>query len=390
MSERPAWRRTTIMVDFLLVFAFASVLILPLYKYKYLDKWASIESTFISDARFLKENWPSPRWQPLWYGGTRFDYVYPPALRYGTAVLAKYYPRMTEARAYHIYIAFFYSLGIGGVYLLVRLMSRSRGAAYLAAIGTALTSPSFLFIADIRHDSWLWHPQRLGALVRYGEGPHISALGCIPLALAATWLALEEFRPAWLAAAAVMCALVVSNNFYGATALAIFFPVLTWSVWITRRDRTVWLRAGAIAILSYGLTASWLVPSYIRITTENLRLVAQPGNNWSRLLALAVIAAYLAASARWARGRVDRQYRVFVTGILLLFTLNVLGHHYFRFRVTGEPLRHVPELDMVLIIAWAECLRLLWLRTTFRVASRIAATMIVIATLATSYRYVTQ
>ena len=29
-----------------------------------------------------------------------------------SAVLAKYYPRMTEARAYHLYIAFFYSLGI--------------------------------------------------------------------------------------------------------------------------------------------------------------------------------------------------------------------------------------------------------------------------------------
>lgn len=38
----------------------------------------SIESSFIAEARFLVEQWPHPQWQPLWYAGTRFDYLYPP------------------------------------------------------------------------------------------------------------------------------------------------------------------------------------------------------------------------------------------------------------------------------------------------------------------------
>ena len=99
-------RRKKILLDFLLVFLFAAVLIRPYFKAKYTDKWASIESTFIADARFLSEHWPHPQWQPLWYAGTRFDYIYPPALRYGTAAISKvtgFWP----VKAYHFYVAFF-------------------------------------------------------------------------------------------------------------------------------------------------------------------------------------------------------------------------------------------------------------------------------------------
>src|SRR6266404_2934332 len=130
MKPGAASVRFSLPLDFVLVFLLAAALIWPLFKIKYADKWASIESTFIADARFLKEHWPHPQWQPLWYGGTRFDYVYPPALRYGTAALAKFYP-MTEARAYHLYTAFFYCLGIAGVYLFVRVACGSRRAGAL-------------------------------------------------------------------------------------------------------------------------------------------------------------------------------------------------------------------------------------------------------------------
>src|SRR5215470_13836071 len=252
---------------------FAAALIWPLFKVKYLNKWDSIESTFIADARFLKEHWPHPLWQPLWYGGTRFDYIYPPALRYGTAALAKYYP-MTEARAYHLYTAIFYCIGIAGVYLFVRMASGSRISGWLSAGASALLSPSFLFIKEMRWDSWLHHPVRLGALVRYGEGPHITAFGLLPIALAAV-LGIRERSLFPIAAAAACCALVVSNNFYGATALAISFPILVWSLWITTQNRRIWLRALPIPALAYGLVACWLTPSYLRVTLTNMRLVSQ-------------------------------------------------------------------------------------------------------------------
>src|SRR5207249_10704524 len=181
-------RSALIQADFLIIFLLTAALIWPLFKANYLDKWASIESIFISDARFLKDHWPQPQWQPLWYGGTRFDYIYPPALRYGTAGLAKLYS-ITEARAYHLYAAFFYCVSMAGVFLFVRLASGARGPAWLAAAASAVLSPIFLFVRDWRIDSWMHHPTRLGVLVRYGEGPHMSAFALIPIALAASYMA---------------------------------------------------------------------------------------------------------------------------------------------------------------------------------------------------------
>ena len=354
--------RKTLLLDCSLIFVLAAVLIWPLFQVKYVDNWASIESTFIADARFLKQHWPHPNWQPLWYGGTRFDFVYPPALRYGTAVLAKYYPRMTEARAYHIYTAFFYCLGIAGVYVFARLIGGRRKSAWLAAIASAVASPCFLFLPDLRVDSYILTPQRLGVLLRYGEGPHMTALAILPFAMAASYRALVAWRPVALAAAALLCALVVSNNFYGATTLAIWFPILMWSVWITHLDRWMLARAVAIVALAYGLTAFWLTPSYIQVTLNNLKLVAEPGNARSVWTTLAVWMAYILASDRFARGRRDRIYPTLLWGTFLLFSLNVIGHYLFQFRVIGEPARMVPEFDLAFILLGAEGLHWLWSR----------------------------
>jgi hypothetical protein len=387
MSAEAGSRKAFLRADFILVFLLTAVLIWPLFKAKYLDKWASIESTFISDARFLKEHWPHPQWQPLWYGGARFDYIYPPALRYGTAALAKFYP-MTTARAYHLYIAFFYCIGIAGVYLLVRIACGSRGAAWLAAAASALLSPSLLFLPAWRADSWLHHPTRFGVLIRYGEGPHMTALALLPIALAASFLALREQRSRATAMAAIFCALVVSNNFYGAVALAICFPILLWSVWITYRNNGVWLRALTIPALAYGLTAFWLVPSYFLVTSYNLKLVSEPGNTWSIWVTLAVCAAYVFLTAKWARGKPELVYTVFVAGLALFFTLDVLGNQFFGFRVSGEPGRLTPELDLVLILLVVEGLRWLWIRDT--AGSRAFALALVLMSFATALPYARQ
>ena len=125
-------------------------------------------------------------------------------------------------------------------------------------------------------------PVRLGVLAKYGEGPHMTALAFIPIALAFTWLALEHGwrRPGALALAALGCAAVTSNNFYGATSLAVFYPILVWSFWITRQDKRIFVTAAVIPVLAYGLTAFWLVPSYFKVTTENMKYVSEHGTTW--------------------------------------------------------------------------------------------------------------
>jgi multidrug transporter EmrE-like cation transporter len=212
----------------------------------------------------------------------------------------------------------------------------------------------------MRWDSQHLAPWRLWVLLRYGEGPHISSLALLPFALAFAWLALERRRPASLAAAAVCSALVALTNFYGATALAIFYPILVWSLWVTHRDNRMWLRAAAIPALAYGLSAFWLTPSYLRITIENLRYVSSPGNAWSWRCCCLAAAAFLLFRCAARLAKPDRAYAVFVSGGLLFMGLNVLGHFYFNFRVIGEPHRLVPELDLAMILAGVELLRRLW------------------------------
>src|SRR5438552_1514284 len=103
--------RRSIFIDTAVLVVLTGALIWPLFQLTYMDNWASIESTFIADGRMLSENLPHPGWQPLWYCGTRFDYIYPPALRYGTALISKW-GGIASARAYHLFTAIFYVFGI--------------------------------------------------------------------------------------------------------------------------------------------------------------------------------------------------------------------------------------------------------------------------------------
>lgn len=334
-------------LDLLLVFLFAAFLIRPMWKAKYTDNWGSIESTFIADARILKDHWPRPLWQPYWYVGTRFDYVYPPALRYGTAALAKYYP-MDTAKAYHLYGAFFYCFGIAAVYFLARVGFRNRTHAWIAAIMAAIVSPAYPFVPEVMNDGFRFGTSKLNALVRYGEGPHMTALAWLPFALGFVWLSIERRSAPWAITSGVACTMVVANNFYGATALAMFYPLMLWAFWVTRRE--IWpLRFALIPpIIAYGLSAFWLTPSYLEITLRNMQYVSSKGNMWSSAIALLMLVAFLSITDRRYRNQPTRTWELFVVGSSLFFFLNTVGNRWFNFRLIGEPARLVPELDILL------------------------------------------
>jgi hypothetical protein len=353
-------RRFTTPLDMALLFLATAVLIFPLFRIDYFNDWMSIEGSFISDARFIRDHWPHPAWDALWYCGNRFDYVYAPATRYGAAIASMMFG-VVPARGYHIYIAIMYCLGVSGVYFLVRTGTGSRAAAWLAACAEAVLSPIFLLLKSYREDSLHWMPERLNALIKWGEGPHMCAMAIIPFALAFSLMAFRNGRRWTIAAAALSCALVVSNNLYGALALGIFFPVLVWSVHVSGKpDFPVWRRATFIVLLTAGLCAWWLTPSFIRLTARNLMLVALPGNRWSEFAGVLIALAF--AAVAWWAGRVARfsAWSVFVAGSVLFFGVEVLGQAWFHFRITGEPLRFVPEFEIVVILAAVEGIRRLW------------------------------
>ena len=241
-------------------------------------------------------------------------------------------------------------------------------------------------MSNLRNDAWKLLPLRLGVLCKYGEGPHMTAFAWMPVALAFTWIALDR-RKLWaIAMAAISAAAVVSNNFYGATALATFYPLLVWAFWITRRDKRILPIAALIPCLTYGLTAFWLSPSYFRVTTENMKYVSEHGTTWSIWIAVVVAVAFLAASDRFAKGKESRTWAVFIAGCVVFFSLNVLGNYYFNFRVIGEPGRLAPELDLVLILGAATLFAWLW--STGKLPAQIVVAVLVIAAFYTTKGYV--
>ncbi|HVY93188.1 MAG TPA: methyltransferase domain-containing protein [Bryobacteraceae bacterium] len=358
-EQKSRQNRRILLLDLLVVFLCSAIVIRPLFKAKYLQFWDSIESTFIADGRYLGAHWPHPLWQPLWYGGTRFDYVYPPVLRYGTALLTNFF---IPVKAYHVYIAVLFCIGIAGICFLVRVMEGTRIQAWYSAVACLLISPSFLFLPQIANDAPQLMPWRLRVLVRYGEGPHITALSLLPFALAFAFLALRRSQSLALILAGVFSALVALTNFYGATALALFYPILVWSVWVTHRGRDILWRAIAIPALAYALSAFWLTPAYLKITLHNMRYVSQPGNQYSYLLTVALALVFGFASWRLASHRTHATYLTFITGSMLFFALIVLGHFSFNFHILGEPVRLIPELDMTILLFAAEIMRRIWIQ----------------------------
>ena len=244
----------------------------------------------------------------------------------------------------------------------------------------------FRSLREFRLDSGILTPVRLGVLLRYGEGPHITALSLLPFALAFCWRALEQRRPASLALAAIFSAAVVSHNFYGATALAMFYPIVLWSFWVTGRRSSLAIPAIAIPALAYGLAAFWMVPSYIRITAQNLQYVALPATHWSMWVAAAVVLAFGFASYKLAGSRPERTWAVFVAGCLVFFSLYVLGNHFLDFRVGGDPRRLVPEFDLVFILAAVLALEWLWFRPGK--ARKIAVVLLVLVAFFPAKKYV--
>jgi hypothetical protein len=386
-------RRGTWWLDACVIVALAGILVFPLFRVNYLDNWQSIESTFIADSRLLQENWTHHLWQPLWYLGTRTDYVYPPGLRYGVAILSSSL-NTSPARAYHILIALIYVFGIVGVYLWTRTATGSRGAAWLAAAGVALASPSFLILSDVRGSSGFYVPWRLHVLVTWGEGPHISALAVLPIVWLGAWRRFHGGGIRWLLLSAGAAAMVVTLNFYGATALAITFPFLVWACFLERPAWRILRDSLLIAALAYGLTAWWLAPSYLHITLRNLKLVALPGNAWSVWVLVLVLILYVGASLVIRRSVVFPAYSFFTWSALGFLSVYVLGHVWFGFQVAGDSHRLVPEWDLLAILCAVTLAARLWKwRPVGRfgmiphVAPRIALAVLLVVCFRPSWRY---
>lgn len=326
-----------------------------LFWLEYSRLMGSIEAAYISISRYMLENWRDLTWFPLWYGGIPFQNTYPPllhALVAGFAAVAGVSP----ARAHHVVTAMLYCLGPVAVYFLALRLTTSRWFSFWTATAYSVLSPSAFLMPSIHQDlGTFWTLRRLHVLMVYGEGPHVSALLFLPLAvLALDWALAKRAPAAYLMAALGMDAVALTNwlgSFALALAVAAYLVATSWngtnSGWLRR-----WLTTAGVALLAYLIASPWIPPSTIRDIRYNAQYVGPYQQVYQQaLLYLALgLAAIAAAKFAFRRWRMDAALQFFLLLTLLLGSIN-LADEWFGIALVPQPHRYQLEMEMAVCLA---------------------------------------
>jgi len=312
----------------------------PLFTGEYTQHMASIESAFISDARFILENYPHINWYPLWYLGFPFHLTYPPLVPYLTALVSAV-SGVSAARSYRVLVALIYVLCPVTLYFFAQRLMRSRFWASVCALAYVFFPSSYyLCFPDAAQRLQACPSVRLVNLAFYGEGPHTLGLAITPLAALFFLEAVEKPRSRNCVLAAVSVAAVALVNLIAFFALAVILAVLLL-VELSRGIplNAVW-KAFICLSLAYGLIAFTYDASFVR---ASVAFGEQGTSPWGWLMTLLLLTgSILVARLTAKRGMgwaVAATWVVAFGGIISLWRL-------FGLTVAPQPKRYIPELDM--------------------------------------------
>jgi hypothetical protein len=321
-----------------------------LSRIEYLDQMGSIEAAYIGLTRYMLAHWPDFSWFPLWYTGVPAQNAYPPLLNWMVSLLALL-RGFSPAHAYHWVTTLFYCLGPVTVFALIMRISGSLRAAFIAGIVYSVLSPSEWLMPSVARDTGQWRPERLTVLVHWGEGPHVTALTLVPLAILFLHLALERRRAPYFALASLSFVAVVLTNWLAAFALAlgvVAYVIATLAPGkVAARDFIV---IALIVITAYCLALPWIPPSTIAAAQHNSRLSGgdyrQTGDallRWGPAAVLMLLALKLALR-RVPMYLQFAAYFVFLTGVPTL-----LGE-WGKISIIPQPERYHLELELALAL----------------------------------------
>jgi hypothetical protein len=299
-------------------------IVLRLFEVEFHDHMGSIEGAFIAMARYFRD-FGYTEWWPWWYGGFPTPMVYPPGLHGGVALLSKI-SGWSVALSYHRLTAFTYCLGALTFYALLFELTRSKVAGWCGGVLLSVLSPSFWFLPSLAPDATVWFrvPRRFEAMAIWGEGPNITGLMLLALAIAVLHQALETGSAKDRVAAVLALASVPLVNWPSTIALAVAVfcyllardPAQQWRSWA---NTALW---GA---LGYALLSPLLPPSTVLHTFGNAHTMGgRPERDaayylgWYGLLLTLLV-------ARWLLHRFQAEFPVRFTGLFALLLTGVLG-----------------------------------------------------------------
>lgn len=251
------------------IFALNAWICRRLFSVEYTPNWSSIEGAFIGLARHLSLHWGDFSWWNIWRCGMPYQDTYVPLLHLTVAAVATL-ARWPAAHAYHVVLGVTYSLGAATLYCLARRLDAERPAAFFAALVYSLFSPSAFLVPAFGAD--LGNPlagRRLQVMTVYGEGPHVTAIALIPVAILALEHALRRRSGRSLALSALALGAVFATNIPGTMGLAL--AVFCWIAVQPGAARLAALRiAATAAALGYAIVCFAVPPSSLATVLGNV------------------------------------------------------------------------------------------------------------------------
>ena len=328
---------------------------LPLFHTDYTRQMGSIEAAYIGLARYVAAHFTQLNWFPLWYGGIPYPDTYPPLLHWVCGLVIAI-AHASPGLAHHAVTATVYALGPAALFWMVWRFSGNRGAAFAAALGYSVISPTCLLVREVRFDAGgAFAARRLHTLVIYGEGPHLTSMCLLPLAIGLLHLALTRRRPMYYFGAALAMAAVPLSNWLGAMALAFAVASLLFGYLPGLRD---WATAALLGGWAYAIALPWISPSTIKVIQANAPRVANgfQSNAGQRIYMLCALLSFLGFA--WLLRRLVKSA---ATRFALLFSLltgsAALGKYWLRLSLVPQPERYHLEMDMAF---WMAAALLFW------------------------------
>ena len=334
------------------LFALNATLCHELFTVEYTQHMGSIEGAYISISRYALENPDGLTWFPLWYGGIPYQNSYPPLLHLLVAAFA-WVTGLSVALSYHAITALMYCLGPVTLFWMSWRLSGSRSASLGAALLYSLFSPSAILMPSVLGDlGTSLGPRRLQALVYWGEGPHVTAMTLLPVAVLALSAALRKPGPVRVYVAAIALASVVLTNWLGGLALAA--AVVAYLLSRYAGSLRTWAMALGIGVLAYALASPWIPPSTLLAIRRNAQVVVgtYPFTG-SQLGYLAVALGALAVLALLLRRVEARPVVRFSAFFFLLMAAQALSGEWLDIYIFPQPERYHLEMEMAICLVAA-------------------------------------
>jgi len=342
--------RIVSVVSPIVVFLLNLILAYPLFTGEYTAYIGSIESAFISDARFIAENYPNLTWNPLWYAGFPFHLAYSPLLPYLTAIVHCAYPSISIPQAYRIITAVSYCLGPSTLYVFVRYLTKRDVAGWIAAVTYSISPSTMYFVIPSLGNfanSFSNAPSSFVVLTVFGEGPHITALAACPVAALTFLHALRNSRPRNYVFAALATAYVALTNLIALLSLFLILLILFYSELILGNARKKVKTALLCLVVAYGLVAFQYDMSFVTMEAEftaTLPRQSFPLATTFILILMAIPFAWIFSS--YAGKRRNLQPLLISSLWFAVFAIITCLWYFYLIPLAPQGNRYIPEVDM--------------------------------------------